>query len=86
MDTQYFVGKGCTCEGTLNRCDSIICGCRCHQIKDYIAGASWRGALVSKHGDQCANADGEWSGTPNPLNPADEWICDECDEIVSAKA
>lgn len=39
----------------------------------------------SKHGEQCNNSDGEWSGSPNPENPANEWICDECDEIIDAR-
>ena len=27
----------------------------------------------------------EWSGYPNPANPDNEWICDDCGKIISAK-
>ena len=26
----------------------------------------------------------EWSGSPNPDNPDNEWICDDCGKIIEA--
>jgi|HubBroStandDraft_1064217.scaffolds.fasta_scaffold49021_4 hypothetical protein len=31
-----------------------------------------------------AEGSGEWSGSPNPVNPDNEWICDECGEVIAA--
>jgi hypothetical protein len=28
----------------------------------------------------------EWSGSPNPANPDNEWICDECGAVIAAES
>jgi hypothetical protein len=27
----------------------------------------------------------EWSGSPNPANPDNEWLCDECGRVIDAR-
>lgn len=42
--------------------------------------------IFSGHRQHCnAVLGGDWSGHPNPEDPDDEWICDNCGGIVPAK-
>lgn len=34
------------------------------------------------HAAECVSGKGEWSGSPNPDNPDEEWICDECGGVI----
>jgi len=27
----------------------------------------------------------EWSGSPNPKNPDNEWVCDDCGRVIRAE-
>jgi hypothetical protein len=36
------------------------------------------------HALNCAGCTGEWTGSPNPANPDNEWICDECGGVIDA--
>lgn len=36
------------------------------------------------HTDSCISQHTEWSGSPNPDNPDNEWVCDECDAVIPA--
>ena len=41
---------------------------------------------MSAHTPECKSGNGqEWSGYPNPANPDNEWICDECGAVISAE-
>jgi hypothetical protein len=37
------------------------------------------------HAATCKTANDEWSGSPNPDNPDEEWICDECGGIIKSE-
>src|SRR5947209_3309129 len=37
------------------------------------------------HAPTCKTANGEWSGSPNPNTPDEEWICDECGRIIKSE-
>lgn len=32
----------------------------------------------------CRTGAGEWSGSPNPKNPDNEWLCDACNRVIPA--
>jgi hypothetical protein len=49
-------------------------------------GGSWSGLrakLPASVACRCLTGP-EWSGSPNPDKPADEWICDDCGRVISA--
>jgi hypothetical protein len=39
------------------------------------------------HSPECksGNVGPEWSGAPNPDNPDEEWICDECGGVIKSE-
>ena len=40
----------------------------------------------TEHKSDCisGNQGPEWSGSPNPDNPDNEWICNECNAVIPA--
>jgi hypothetical protein len=42
--------------------------------------------MTTEHKPTCTsgNIGPEWTGEPNPQNPDNEWICDECGAIITA--
>lgn len=44
------------------------------------------GGSKTAHKPHCisGNKGPEWTGSPNPANPDNEWICDECGAIIPA--
>ena len=43
--------------------------------------------MKTEHKKSCKSGNNgpEWSGYPNPANPDNEWICDECGGVIDAR-
>lgn len=56
----------------------------CVQFREFTEPASAE-AVAIVNASLCACHTSQWSGSPNPANPDNEWICDDCDRVIAAE-